>query len=225
MERYVKIARNLVSARGASSLKNMLNITNAHLDKLLRGGEEGYDSSEEIADSDFVRIVITHNTRSQMWYLFYITPKMRCAEMEVFRSKQEAEKYAQKIADTYNARAQRTLERKLERQKRQEEERKNFVNPYKVGDILYSSWGYDQTNIDFYKVIAVTGQSIRIVQVADKVVGTSGQEDLVVPTDKAIGSPMLKKVGTNGYVRITSFAGASKWDGRPMGQTNAYYGH
>ena len=27
---------------------------------------------------------------------------------------------------------------------------------YKVGDILYSAWGYDQTNVDFYQIVKKT---------------------------------------------------------------------
>ena len=180
-----------------------------------------YDESEEIADSDFVRIVISHSVRSQTWYVFYITPRMRYAEIKVVRSKQDAERYAQRVVDAYNARAQR----KQEQKQMEEQERKNFSNPYKVGDLLYSSWGYDQTNIDFYKVLAVSGKSIKIVQVADKIVGTSGQDDLVVPTDKAIGVPMVRRVSTNGYVRINSYAAASFYAGKPMRQTNPQFGH
>ena len=222
MERFVRIARNVVSAWwGAPTLKNMLRITDADLDKLVRGAYEGYDECEEVSNNSQIRIVISHNERSQLWYVFYTTPKMRYAEIEIFRGKQEAENYAKRVVDIYRERAQR----KLEEQKRKEEERKNFVNPYKVGDILYSSWGYDQTNIDFYKVTAVTGQSIRIVQVADKVVESRTQDDMVVPTDNVIGQPMLKKVDAKGYVKINSFTVASKWNGRPMRQTNAYYGH
>lgn len=221
MKRFVKIARNVVSAWGAPSLKNFLRITNADLDKLVRGAVEGYDESEEIADSDFVRIVISHAVRSQTWYVFYITPRMRYAEIKVVRSKQDAERYAQRVVDAYNARAQR----KQEQKQMEEQERKNFSNPYKVGDLLYSSWGYDQTNIDFYKVLAVSDKSIKIVQVADKIVGTSGQDDLVVPTDKAIGVPMVRRVSTNGYVKINSYASASFYAGKPMRQTNPQFGH
>ena len=38
--------------------------------------------------------------------------------------------------------------------------RKAFTHGYKVGDILYSSWGYDQTNIEFYQVTATTTKTI-----------------------------------------------------------------
>jgi hypothetical protein len=34
--------------------------------------------------------------------------------------------------------------------------------PYTVGSILYSSWGYEQTNIDFYIVVARKGNWVTI---------------------------------------------------------------
>lgn len=36
---------------------------------------------------------------------------------------------------------------------------KNYTMP-KVGDLFYSSWGYDQTNIDFYQVTNVLGKKM-----------------------------------------------------------------
>ena len=42
------------------------------------------------------------------------------------------------------------------------------VNKYgvKVGDLFYSSWGYEQTNVDFFQVIALVGEtSVRVRQV------------------------------------------------------------
>ncbi len=38
--------------------------------------------------------------------------------------------------------------------------RARFVNPYKLGDILHHSWGYDQTNCDFYQVVEVKKASV-----------------------------------------------------------------
>jgi len=34
----------------------------------------------------------------------------------------------------------------------------------KVGDIFYTSWGYDQTNVEFYKVIRATKSSVWVQQ-------------------------------------------------------------
>lgn len=35
-------------------------------------------------------------------------------------------------------------------------------HPYKVGQIIYASWGYEQTNIDFYQVIEVKNSQVKI---------------------------------------------------------------
>jgi hypothetical protein len=34
----------------------------------------------------------------------------------------------------------------------------------KVGDIFYTSWGYDQTNVEFYKVVRATKASVWVQQ-------------------------------------------------------------
>lgn len=40
-----------------------------------------------------------------------------------------------------------------------------YQHGYKVGDILYMSWGWEQTNLDFFQVVAVTEKSVRLVEV------------------------------------------------------------
>ena len=56
----------------------------------------------------------------------------------------------------------------------------------KVGDILYSSWGYDQTNIDFYKVVKVSEFSVWIQELGKKIVEITGwAHERVVPTDSS----------------------------------------
>jgi hypothetical protein len=40
----------------------------------------------------------------------------------------------------------------------------------KVGDIFYSSWGYDQTNVDFYKVIRTTKCTADLVEIGKTMV-------------------------------------------------------
>lgn len=41
----------------------------------------------------------------------------------------------------------------------------HFSHGFNVGDILYASWGYEQTNLDFFKVVKATEKSIRIIEV------------------------------------------------------------
>ena len=39
-------------------------------------------------------------------------------------------------------------------------ERTSFRHTLKVGDVLDCSWGYDQTNVDFYQVVATTEKTV-----------------------------------------------------------------
>lgn len=62
----------------------------------------------------------------------------------------------------------------LTREQRKEA-RLRFQNPYKVGDIMHHSWGYDQTNCDFYQVVGITGSSVDLRKiVSERVPGSEG---------------------------------------------------
>ena len=43
----------------------------------------------------------------------------------------------------------------------------------KVGDVFHSSWGYDQTNTEYYKIVEIskTGKTAKVVQVASISIG------------------------------------------------------
>ena len=41
-------------------------------------------------------------------------------------------------------------------------------NHFKVGDVVVNSWGYEQTNIEFYQVIEVLPKSIRVKEIMQK---------------------------------------------------------
>jgi hypothetical protein len=36
-----------------------------------------------------------------------------------------------------------------------------------IGDLFYSSWGYEQTNIDFYQVVGISKSYIEVVRIKD----------------------------------------------------------
>lgn len=135
-----------------------------------------------------------------------------------FRNEQQRQKT---IDDLVEGR-RKSLEFKQKRQ----EERRTFQHGYVVGDILYSSWGYDQTNVDFYEVTDVRGKEIVIREIAKKVTEGSQGADSVVPIPgKYTDAPMRKRPGTGGSVSLSSFQSATKWDGRPKRQTSFGWGH
>jgi hypothetical protein len=111
------------------------------------------------------------------------------------------------------------------KQKRQDE-RSQFSHTLKEGDILYSSWGYDQTNINYYQVIEVGQKSVKIREIGQKVVGGSaGSDSVVASPGHFIGPAQTKIVRPGNSLRLTSYSSAYPWDGRPLHQTAFGYGH
>ncbi|NBQ99352.1 MAG: hypothetical protein EBT79_02255 [Actinobacteria bacterium] len=99
----------------------------------------------------------------------------------------------------------------------------------RVGDILYSSWGYDQTNIDFYEIVQVSGSMVVLRELGKKVIRSSGPEDYVIPVPgQYTGAPLRRKIKSSWkgtiYVSISTYEGAYSWDGVPLAQTGAAYG-
>lgn len=82
-----------------------------------------------------------------------------------------------------------------------------------VGDVLRSTWGYDQTNVDYYEVTKLVGNK-NMVEI--RPICAESKEDVgwmrgtCVPVPgKYKGEPMLK-VARNGSVSLTSYSSASK---------------
>lgn len=113
----------------------------------------------------------------------------------------------------------------------------------KVGDILCSSWGYDQTNIDFYKVVKVSDFYVWIQKVNSEITEITGwAHQNVIPTDSStyetrVNSwdepaeyetrtyPIKRHKIQEGYssgkygVSLNSYASAYLWNGKPQGQS------
>lgn len=96
------------------------------------------------------------------------------------------------------------------------EKRAKMAAPHglKVGDVLCCSWGYDQTNIDYYQVIELAGRrSVLICEIGCESVETLSMQGESVPAvGNFTGKPMRKMVNEWGAVRIASYACASKME-------------
>lgn len=84
----------------------------------------------------------------------------------------------------------------------------------KVGDVLSCSWGYDQTNVDYFQVVELFGKrGVVIRKIACESIDTGFMQGKCVPAmGQFIGEPMRKQVSESGSVRIYSFASAYKLD-------------
>lgn len=64
--------------------------------------------------------------------------------------------FVDKFIEEQNAKEKARQERKSKLQ----QAKKDFVNPFTLGQILYRTWGYEQTNVNFYQVVKVDRKSI-----------------------------------------------------------------
>ncbi len=113
------------------------------------------------------------------------------------------------------------------------------VRAPKVGDILESSWGYDETHRDFYQVVAVTPASTRLRKLISRVTYTANEaytnkviaiRDDFEPESNACSfeKPFCTEKGAlrkfvlspKGYsCRVSDHAWAGLWDGAPAYQS------
>ena len=143
-----------------------------------------------------------------------------------FKNREQLDGKIKELVDSRLARKKEVAERKAKR-----------LAPHslKVGDILYASWGYDQTNIDWFKVDKLIGKhKVTLVPLGSKFAGETpeGYDNRVLPAEQvnrnafiADGSKNYMVNGSNNSVTLSSYAWARPWDGQPLYETQAGYGH
>lgn len=90
----------------------------------------------------------------------------------------------------------------------------------KVGDIFRNSWGYDQTNVDWYQVVRVTAKCVIMKEIGSKTMPTGMMcgESTPMP-DEFIGPEIRKKVyfsTMDNAARVSMpYGSCCQWDGKP----------
>ncbi|MGL4968351.1 MAG: hypothetical protein ACRC67_44470 [Inquilinus sp.] len=125
-----------------------------------------------------------------------------------------------RIRSFFEARAQKAAmkaERKAERLK---------PHRLQLGHVLYSLWGYEQTNVNFYQVTRLIGRNTVELRELHQLIqdGQHWATGKAMPRlDDFQGEPFVRRVdGATQTVRISSYRSARVWDGRPLDWT-AYH--
>lgn len=112
----------------------------------------------------------------------------------------------------------RLISRRIIREAEKEEWKQDRNKPatLKAGGVLYTCWGYDQTNTEFYKVLEVRGKrKVVLTQLAlDDFEPDSGMSAKIYPDVlKHVGEPFERMAQHGDRVRIHNSATAYPWDG------------
>lgn len=93
----------------------------------------------------------------------------------------------------------------------------------KVGDVLRSSWGYDQTNVDHYQVTRVSTACVWIREIGAQSEDTGWLTGNCAPMPgKFIGEETRHAVNASNAVKVRSFAWASKVEVQEVGGVKMY---
>jgi hypothetical protein len=80
---------------------------------------------------------------------------------------------------------------------------------------MYDSWGWEQTNIDFYKVVRKTDSTVWLQKLRSEVKETGFMSGPTWPTDEADGEVIMRRIGKYG-VKISDHRGSlTPYDGTP----------
>lgn len=101
-------------------------------------------------------------------------------------------------------------------------------NPYSVGSVWYTSWGYDQTNVEFYQVVRETKASVWLREIAatyanGRVYPNPADGD-AVSDGEMHRKPRGEYGATHPYLHLDSvrtawpYDGGGKYDTRAAGQ-------
>lgn len=140
----------------------------------------------------------------------------------VYKSLEEAKN----AANSWISNIANNLKKRKEQKEKTRLENSNVVASdfYKVGDIVVNTWGWEQTNVEFYQVVKVGNKTIDIEEISQKVVEGSELShgmacDVVANKNSFIvgGAKYKLRVKANGVLsNPSSYYYMHKWSGRPQ---------
>jgi hypothetical protein len=141
-----------------------------------------------------------------------------------FRTAEQRDQFVAKFFEGQQASANYRAQRQAETNARKAS--MNNAVDLPVGTLMTCSWGYEQTNVDCYKVVGHFGRTgLVVVEVGAKHVEGSGvshgMADNVVPDSEVAPDAKVHRVKmtSSGTFRAPGYGGnytVSKWDGRSL---------
>ncbi len=131
---------------------------------------------------DFRNYKITYTVTDGKIYLHWCSKsqaKYRYSGQHCCRctSREDLARNLNNLRKDINHKWRRHMERVIEKRNA----KASFVNPYFVGQVLHTSWGYDQTNIEYYQVTGIGKMSITIREIAQSCEEDSFMSGMTVP--------------------------------------------
>ena len=160
------------------------------------------------------------NYKDQILIFKYNNPKnLPCAAIFFKRDKKPSYHYSFNNVlqrDEFISQKEKSADNDAERAELSKQKAIEEAEKMNIGTILYSDWGYEQTNIDFYIIVERSGVSVTLQEIGGIRKYSSDMSGTVTPdTTKKIGEPFKKRINKYGNISLTSYSGAYLYDGKP----------
>ncbi len=140
----------------------------------------------------------------------------------VYKTLEEAKTAAEKWINNIKSNIERKNKDKEEQRARNKEATADQF--YKIGDIIVNTWGYDQTNVEFYQVTEIKNKSIFIKEIGQDIsegsmMGHGMACDVIPDINNFLdnGDSYLLRVKAEGILsNPESFYYMHKWNGKPQ---------
>jgi hypothetical protein len=178
---------------------------NRYVPSYMNGHFDGYG---EVFSNCEVFFTTVPDSRGKWCAIAYIGKRLTNVWHHYWNTKAEMESYIEKFIKSCKETVEYKANIKAEKKKQ------NDSAICKVGEIYVNSWGYDQTNVDYYQVIAVKGKTATLQEInSEAVEGTDGfMSCRVRPVPNSFhGIPFTKRIqGYNGQAYFSfSYGGCS----------------
>jgi hypothetical protein len=159
------------------------------------------------------------------------TPKAKYSKHKVlsnyvYKTLEEATERAQEKFDNIKANIDARERKKLEKKNLNASIKASDF--YKIGDIVYNSWGYEQTNVEFYQVVKITPKTITVKEIAQEIADESmeghgmscdvlGVKDIFLENGNEYRLNVKAWNKDSHYLTgVARYCSFSKWHGRPV---------
>lgn len=161
-------------------------------------------------------VLLQDYSGGKVWLQIWKPKAINAHANYTFPNKKAAYRYLKSAIKNFKSWQRMIKERKESRKATPEK-----LAAVKPGMVFVSTWGYEQTNVDFYQVVEIK-KSMAVIR---KISGATAEslsdmsENVVAIKDSFTDDePMKKKINFSNnepYFTINSFSWASLWDGRP----------
>lgn len=145
-------------------------------------------ASKAVSKDGFCVVYFGTSLKGKPWAMGFHGKSMHHDFYHSFPTEESRAKYCAQFFKTWTDAQARKASRKAEK--------KAFKHSLKVGDVLSTCWGYDQTNVEYFQVTKLIGDTmVEVREIARESEETGFMSGMCVPSPNAfIGKPIRKRV-------------------------------